>query len=259
VWWVARPAPQVVAPPPPPAPVVGQVVVETTPAGATVEVDGAVRGTTPVTLSLKPGEYRLAVRLAGYRPVEEAVAVAAEAEVQRSYTLEVAPATLAIASEPAGAAVTLDGAAVGETPVSLESVAAGSHRIVLTHKGYYPYESAIDLAAGQELSLHPLLREDQRVRFRGVLMEPEARDTILARERKEVEAIYQRGVTSFDKGQYDLCIARMEDVLRRDPKHRGAKQYKAKAVAKKAAIRKSWGEAIEERAPVIKSKRRTVK
>jgi len=259
VWWFLRPAPQVAAPVPPPAPVVGQVVVETTPAGATVEVDGAVRGTTPVTLSLKPGEYRLAVRLAGYRPVEEAVAVAAEAKVQRSYALEVAPARLAIASEPAGAAVTFDGEAVGETPVSLESVAPGSHRIVLTHKGYYPYESAIDLVAGQSLDLHPLLKEDRRVRFRGALVEPEQRDTILARERKEVEAIYQRGVASFDKGQYDLCIARMEDVLRRDPKHKGAREYKAKAAAKKAAIRKSWGEAIGEQAPVIKRKRRTVK
>jgi len=259
VWWFARPAPKVAAPPIPPPPVAGQVVVETVPPGATVEVDGAVRGTTPVTLALKPGEYRLAVRLAGFRPVEEAVAVAAESEVQRSYTLEVAPASLAIASEPAGAAVTLDGEAVGETPVALESVAPGSHRIVLTHKGYYPYESAIDLVAGQSLDLHPLLKQDRRVRFRGVLMEPEARDTILARERKEVEAIYQRGVASFDKGQYDLCIARMEDVLRRDSNHAGAKRYKAKAAAKKEAIRKSWGKAIEEQAPVIKRKRRTVK
>ncbi len=259
VWWLSRPAPQVATPQTPPAPVVGHVVVETVPPGATVEVDGAVRGTTPVTLSLEPGDYRLAVRLAGYRPVEEGVTVAAGAEVQRSYTLEVAPATLSIASEPTGAAVTLDGAAVGKTPVTLESVVAGSHRIVLTRKGYYPYESAIDLAAGQSLDLHPLLRQDRRVRFRGVLMEPKERDTILAREKKEVEQIYQQGVASFDKGQYDLCIARMEDVLRRDPKHKGAKQYKAKAVAKKEAIRKSWGEVIEKQTPVIKRKRRTVK
>jgi len=233
--------------------------VETTPPGATVEVDGAVRGTTPVTLSLKPGEYRLTVRLAGYRSAEESVTVAAEAAVERSYTLKVAPAALAIVSEPAGAAVTLDGKPVGETPVALASVAPGSHQIRLTYKGYYPYESAIDLVAGQSLDLHPLLRQDRRVRFRGVLMEPEARDTILARERKEVEAIYRRGVASFDKGQYDLCIARMEDVLRRDPSHEGAKRYKAKAEAQKAAIRKSWGEAIEQQAPVIKSKRRPVK
>jgi len=255
VWWLMRPAPQVAAPPP----AVGQVAVETVPAGATVEVDGAVRGTTPVTVALKPGEHRLAVRLTGYRPVEEAVVVAAEQEVGRSYTLEVAAASVAIASEPAGAAVTFDGKAAGETPVSLKSVAPGSHRIVVARDGYYPYESAIDLAAGQDLSLHPVLKEDRRVRFRGVLMDPEAREAILAREHKEVESIYQGGVASYNKGQYDLCIARMEDVLRRDPAHKGAKRYKALAAAKKEEIRKSWGKAIEEQAPVIKSKRRTVK
>ena len=257
VWWLSRAElPREAAPPTPPAAVAGQVVVETVPVGATVEVDGAVRGTTPVTLTLEVGDHRLAVRLEGYRPVEEGVAVAAAGEVRRSYTLEVAAATLAIASEPAGAAVTVDGAAVGETPVALAAVAPGNHRLRLTHEGYYPYESEIEVSAGQSLSLHPLLKADARVRFRGALMEPEARDTILARERKEVESIYQGGVVSFDKGQYDLCIARMEDVLRRDPGHAGAKRYKAQAEAKKAEIRKSWGQAIEEQAPVIKSKRR---
>ncbi len=260
VWWLSRPQPTREAGPPV-VPVVqeGAVVVESTPPGARVEVDGTERGATPLTLTLAAGEHHLKLSLEGYRPVAETVAVEGGGRVARTYTLEVAPSRLSIVSEPAGAAVTVDGEAVGETPVDLADVAPGTHQIRLTRKGYYPYESAIDLAAGQELSLHPLLKVDRRVRFRGVLMEPEQRDAILARERKEVEAIYRQGVASFDKGQYDLCIARMDDVLRRDPGHKGAKQYRAKAVAQKEAIRKSWGEAIEKQAPVIKRKRRVVK
>ncbi len=44
--------------------------VETTPPGATVSIDGQVRGTTPVGLPLRPGKYRVRVELSGYAPIE---------------------------------------------------------------------------------------------------------------------------------------------------------------------------------------------
>ena len=176
----------------------------------------------------------------------------------RTFQLEVAPAVLQLTTEPAGARVTLDGKRVGETPVNLPEVAPGTHQILIEAKGYYPYDSNIELGAGQELSLHPILKKDTRVMFRGVFMEPAERDAILTREKREITTIFKQGVTHYNKGQYDLCIAKMEEVLRLDAGHKEAKRYKKMAEDKKAEIMKSWGEAIEERGTTLKSKKRSL-
>ncbi len=66
----------------PPAAVALPVVTE--PPGATVTVDGqAVKGTTPLTVSIDPArEHRLAVRLEGHAPQEVRVAAGATAPVR---------------------------------------------------------------------------------------------------------------------------------------------------------------------------------
>jgi hypothetical protein len=47
--------------PAPPASVTGIVAVESTPAGATIAIDGQPHGTTPSTLTLSPGKYAMAI------------------------------------------------------------------------------------------------------------------------------------------------------------------------------------------------------
>jgi hypothetical protein len=179
------------------------------------------------------------------------------AEVARTVRLEVAPATLRLASEPAGARVSLDGERVGETPVALAEVAPGTHQIVIEAKGYYSYETRVELGPGQELALHPLLKQDRRVSFRGVLMDPEERDAILVREKREIATLVNEGVKHFDKGQYELCIAKMEEVQRLDAGNPDAQRYKKMAQDKKEEIRRTWGEAIQERETILKSKKRS--
>jgi hypothetical protein len=46
-------------------PATGALTVDTEPAGADVVIDGRPRGVTPLTLSLSPGQYNVAVRLSG--------------------------------------------------------------------------------------------------------------------------------------------------------------------------------------------------
>lgn len=55
---------------PPPAPVMAKVLVTSTPAAATVSIDGGVRGLTPLTLELNDGELPLLMRVehTGYEP-----------------------------------------------------------------------------------------------------------------------------------------------------------------------------------------------
>ncbi len=47
--------------------------VETTPPGATVMIDGKVRGKTPLDLVLNAGEYRIRFELDGYHPIEQRI------------------------------------------------------------------------------------------------------------------------------------------------------------------------------------------
>lgn len=68
---------------PPPQRVVASVGsaaldVASTPGGASVFVDGASVGVTPIKIMLKPGAHRLRVALSGYLPTEQAVEVPAE-------------------------------------------------------------------------------------------------------------------------------------------------------------------------------------
>jgi len=259
-WFFTRPPAPEPGPPVEVAPVVaeGNLRVVTEPPGAEVAVDGRSLGVTPFDGQVEVGTYRLTVTRNGFLPMEEEVTVVEGGELARTFQLEVAPATLRLATEPPGARVTLDGAPVGETPVDLTDVAPGTHQVVIEAKGYFPYETNIELVGGQELALHPSLKEDTRVLFRGVLMEPAERDAILGREKREIATIVKQGVTHFDKGQYDLCIAKMEEVLRLDAGNKDAKRYKKMAEDKKDEILKSWGEAIQERDTTLKKKKRPV-
>ncbi len=66
----------------------GKLMVDSTPPGAQVYINGEYRGNTPLPYTeLKPGVYRLRVQLDGYESKEENVEIAAHADVQRPYVL----------------------------------------------------------------------------------------------------------------------------------------------------------------------------
>ena len=72
---VARRAAELRPPQPPePSPLpAGQLVVRTTPGGATIWLDGAQKPKTPATLITEPGSHRLVVTLLGYRMLRDVV------------------------------------------------------------------------------------------------------------------------------------------------------------------------------------------
>ena len=71
----ARRAAELRPPKPPESPSLpaGQLVVKTTPSGATIWLDGVQKGKTPATLTATPGSHRLVVTLAGYRMLRDVV------------------------------------------------------------------------------------------------------------------------------------------------------------------------------------------
>jgi hypothetical protein len=114
----------------------GTLVVESTPAGAQVEIDGTQRGTTPATLDLPPGTHALALTRRG---ITRRFEVSVRPGEQTTQTLDWAQVreigSLAVTTDPPGAKVSIDGKAVGVSPLTVPDLPAGKRRVVLEGQG----------------------------------------------------------------------------------------------------------------------------
>jgi hypothetical protein len=145
----------------------GRITVRTTPAGARVTIDGKDVGKTPLTVpNLTRGTHTVRVVRDGFTTVERRVVIT-PAEPASTLTLSLArvsgatprpapavsparqTAAMLVESRPTGAAVFIDGKRVGTTPISIPSVAVGSHAVRLEMSGYKPWSASVRVVAGE--------------------------------------------------------------------------------------------------------------
>jgi peroxiredoxin len=163
--------------------------VDTTPGGATVQVNGRTAGKTPMTLKLAPGTYKVTLIRSGYASVTRTITVkkgaraslivklaaATPASKPQPASVQTAPAKAAapakpaataqpapakpaatlpfkVTSTPSGAAVQVGGKTVGKTPVTLQ-LAAGTHTLTITRSGYAPVRRTVTVKKGASASL----------------------------------------------------------------------------------------------------------
>jgi hypothetical protein len=111
----------------------GTLVIDATPRAATVFIDDVARGTTPLKIELVPGQHT--VKLDGGDNITRTFPVTVTAGKEVSHMVELSrnvdTGSLDIRTEPAGAKVTLDGRAVGNSPVTLADIPPGDHLIVV--------------------------------------------------------------------------------------------------------------------------------
>jgi hypothetical protein len=55
----------------------GTIIINTTPAGAMVSINGVQQGISPITLSVDAGTYSITIQLSGYNDISTSVTVAA--------------------------------------------------------------------------------------------------------------------------------------------------------------------------------------
>jgi TonB family protein len=159
----AQPTPSAATPSTVPAAVEGSMRISSTPPGATVTVDGVVRGVTPIDVAgLAMGPHEVKVEQKGYAATEETVALSPEAP---SFQLDVplsktAPAmgTVDIISNPAGAQIRLDGVPVGKTPLRSHRVKLGSHKVDLTLDGFEPWSGSVTGREGRRAQVDAFLK-----------------------------------------------------------------------------------------------------
>ena len=125
----------------PATPLPGSLTVQTTPAGLQVSIGVKPVGTTPVTVSMPAGEYRVALAAADGRQRDFAVTLAAGSSVVRD--IEMAPAAAAVDvtgalrvdTEPNRQMVMVDGVERGFSPITVPALSPGEHLVVVRTQG----------------------------------------------------------------------------------------------------------------------------
>jgi hypothetical protein len=143
-----------------PSIVAGQLNVDSNPQGAQVQVDGQAAGVTPFSLAgLMPGQHSVTVSKPGFVTDTRTVDVSSGSKSVISVQLAVMSASVSAHSEPAGAAVWMDGKDTGKvTPSQISVDRPGTHTFVFKKQGYLDETTSANLQIGQTFQLSPTLR-----------------------------------------------------------------------------------------------------
>lgn len=132
------------------------------PAGATVQVNGVVRGVTPCRIDRIPKGYAAFVfKLKGFEDEKRELRIVPGDRQSLSLSMRGKAAKLSVVSSPEGARVTIDGNYVGKTPLTLSPVRPGVHTIKTELPGYAPETRTIEMENGGEMT--------EEIRFESIL------------------------------------------------------------------------------------------
>ena len=131
----------------------GTLRIETIPPGAAVWLDGLAVGRSPVELTnLRPGPRQLRILEDGYAPAEVRLELAeGAAAVPLRFAMSPTAARLAVRSEPDGATVSVDGRAIGTTPLERALLDPGRHEVRVGRPGLVAQTRRVEAKAGQSL------------------------------------------------------------------------------------------------------------
>lgn len=149
-----------------------QVVVDAQPTGSVVLVNGRVVGVTPVAVPVA-SDTRTPVQVVrrDYRTASRDLGPLQGELVAFSVKLQEIPpfGSLKVVSVPNGATAILDGKEVGRTPLELNGVSAGDHRLELGLEGFKPLEHTLTVGREKTTELNLVLQRDvKRLRITSV-------------------------------------------------------------------------------------------
>jgi len=128
------------------------------PAEALVRVDGTDVGRTPLTVQLSSGAREVTVSLAGHKPAARTITVVAEQPLTvPPFRLDPLPGRLHVASDPPGAAVSVDGEFRGETPLEITVAPKREHALRLTKAGHEAAQATVTLDLDEQRALSLVL------------------------------------------------------------------------------------------------------
>ena len=131
----------------------GTFVIQSKPTGAAMYLDGTYAGVTPLTIpDIPQGTHELELRHKGY--VTAQVTALLQAGEAKKITQTLVPfSTLNIVSTPAGASVTVNGEASGQTTPTALKLVPGEHHVIVTFTTGAQQSQTVQLQPGQEHQL----------------------------------------------------------------------------------------------------------
>lgn len=139
-------------------PSVGSLYIVSIPSSAELYLDGAYKGTTPITIpSVSTGSHIIILKKSGYNDVSKTINVEYDQTASISETLILQAGSISISSNPNGADVYLDGNYKGITPIIIPNVPVGSHTVGLKKSSYNEVSKTINVEYGQIASISETL------------------------------------------------------------------------------------------------------
>jgi len=125
------------------------LLIDSTPTGADVALDGVKLGTTPFeSQSVLAGNYTLTISTPDFKMASFDVTLEDNKVYAQAVPLEMATGELTVLSEPSGALILIDGESTGErTPATLSGLAAGNHTLQLVRDDFAPLERNVAVSA----------------------------------------------------------------------------------------------------------------
>ena len=152
--------PETMTAPAPTAPSEGQVAVSSSPAGATVEIEGRSGQSwkTPQTVGpLAPGNYKMTFSRPGYASETRSVQVSAGGRANVDVRMNAVKGFVTVGSSPSGASIFVDGHDTGKaTPIEL-ILDPAAHNIAVKKSGYLDSSTQLTITAGQSVGYAPSL------------------------------------------------------------------------------------------------------
>jgi hypothetical protein len=139
------------------APVTAVLNISSAPAGASIYLDGVLKGMTPMTIqNITSGAHTLRLSMRGFQPYEQQLIFSPRETKQMTVTLqpEIVKGTLGLSVNPVDAVVAIDGMEYrtlgGNLTVSLD---AGSHSVLVSKDGYVSQTIPFTITGNQYTSL----------------------------------------------------------------------------------------------------------
>ncbi|HVN18980.1 MAG TPA: PEGA domain-containing protein [Dongiaceae bacterium] len=146
------------------APVIipGQLAIDSTPAGAQVQIDGASDPSwvTPFTLTnLQPGQHTITVSKSGFSTDTRTITITSGNRATAQIHLSQLAATVVVKSDPPGASIYVDGRDMSAKTPAQVSIDKGQHVLLVRLSGYLDETMAGQFSLGQTYNFSPTLRQ----------------------------------------------------------------------------------------------------
>jgi formylglycine-generating enzyme required for sulfatase activity len=126
------------------------LTVATSPTNATVSLDGTVVGQTPLEHRIEAGERVVEIRRQGFKPFSRRFQATAGETVNLGLVrLVPVDGRLAVASEPTGATVTVNGVFRGTAPLALDLAPGATYEVTVSMAGRSTFTTGVEISSGR--------------------------------------------------------------------------------------------------------------